>query len=129
MTPKINIITPYDLIHNDARSILLISLSKQNNEQLQNFIIENANINLNIYLAEIKTYNKVDIDWLLNAFSLCDVAIVDLDNMTPSIKKLAAYFISKSKTYWLTNGDGEVYNHLSVNRVYNFEFLTDYIGD
>ena len=64
-----------------------------------------------------------NMEWLLDVFHFVDTVVLDCDNSTKQIRALLSYMISYPKTFWLTNGDSPVYNHISNNRVYNFDFL------
>ena len=123
MNQKINIITPPDKIFSDNFSILLIHPTNEMLLELQDNFLSTVENDVNIYNYDIKNYSPSDLDWLLSIFHYCDICIFNLDNSTPSVRNLASYFIAKSKTYWLTNGDELVYNHISNNRIYNLDFL------
>jgi hypothetical protein len=123
MNPKINIITPPDKIFSDCLNILLIHPSAEIQEELQKSYLTITEKDINLYQFEKNVYSPEDIDWLLSIFNFCDICIFNLDTSSPSVRQLAGYFISKPKTYWLTNGDASVYNHISNNRVYNLDFL------
>lgn len=123
MNPKINIITPPDKIFSDCFNLLLIHPSANLQNELQQSYLTITEKDINLYQFEKQVYSPEDVDWLLSVFHLCDICVFDLDNTSPILKTLSSYFISKPKTYWLTNGDEPVYNHISNNRVYNLDFL------
>ena len=64
-----------------------------------------------------------DIDWLLSVFHISNVCIVDIDNVDAELRLLLSYFISKPKTYWLTNDTNSIFKHISKKQVYNLDFL------
>lgn len=125
---KINIVTPPDKLHNKNYKILLIGLRQELLNEIQNDFLNSVEINLDLYLYNKEVYNNDDIDWLCTIFQICDVAVIDVDNSSPHIRMLASYFISEGKTYWLTNDQNPVYNHLSSNRIYNAQFLKNLGG-
>ena len=123
MTQKINIITPPDKIFSDCKSILLLHPSKEILDSLQEEFLLTLDEDINIYNYDKNVYSPEDIDWLLSVFHYCSICILNLDRMDPTTRSLASYFIAKPKTYWLTNSDQPVYNHISNSRVYNLDFL------
>lgn len=125
---KFKIITPPDFLYQDCINLLLINPSKDLLQNLQNEILSNFVQDMNIYLYEKTAYAKEDVDWLLKAFSHCDIVIVDIDNCSIDNKLLLSYFIAKTKTYWLTNAVDSIYNHLSSNRIFNLSFLNNLGG-
>jgi hypothetical protein len=90
---------------------------------LQNDFLATTDENINVYHYDKQVYSPEDIDWLLSAFHYAKICIINLDSSDPATRMLASYFIAKPKTYWLTNGDLPLYNHISNNRVYNLDFL------
>lgn len=123
MIPKINIITAPDKIFSDCTSILLVHPSKEMLDNLQATFLSATEESINIYHYDKNVYSPEDMDWLLSVFHYSNICILNLDNMDPTTRMLAGYFIAKPKTYWLTNGDQPVYNHISNSRVYNLDFL------
>ena len=125
---KINIITPPDILFNDAYSMLLVYPSKPLQEELQDTFLSSTKMDVNVYYFDQPNYTKQDVDWLLNIFKISETVIVDVDNTSPWARDLLGYMIAKTKTYWLTNGQDSVYNSLSNNKVYNLDFMSN-IGD
>jgi len=121
---KINIVTPPDMLFNDSLQLLLVYPSKQLQDELQNNFLSSADLDINLYVYDKPVQDKKELEWMLSVFKQCDVAIIDVDNMSPWARDLASYMIAKNKTYWLTNSQDSVYNGLSSNRVYNLDFLS-----
>lgn len=120
--PKLNLITPPDKLFNECYSILLIYPSDAIKDELQEHIkIQDRDVN--VYLYNQDDYEQ-DLDWLLSVCHIVNVVILDLDNSSPEVRKLASYIISKSNTYWLTNEVNSLYTMLSVKQIYNLDFLT-----
>lgn len=122
----IKLITPPDRIYTTEYSFLLVYPSKIVKEQLQTLLIDTSK-SINVYLYEPE--KEHEIEWLLDVFFQVDTVILDIDNCDTRIRELAAYFLSKDKTYWLTNGQDSFYNVISKNRVFDLDFLKHKIGD
>ena len=130
MTPKINIITAPDKIFSDARSILLIHPGSAVLNELQSGFLTHTTEDINLYHYDKNVYSPENLDWLLSAFHYCNTCIINIDIVDPAVRMMISYFIAKPKTYWLTNDDNPVYNHISNKRVYNLEFLNGgYFGE
>jgi hypothetical protein len=120
---KINIVTSPDQLFNDSYEILLLYPSNTLLNELQNKFLTHFDDDSNIYLYDKENYNKEEVDWVLRVFKSVDVVIIDIDNAKMWFRDLISFMIAKNKTYWLTNGEDSVYNHISKNRVYNLDFL------
>ncbi len=123
---KINLITAPDKLYNNDYSFLLIYPSDTVKEQFNN-IIEKIDKTFNLYLYEHESDNHSP-DWLLSLAREVDCVVLDIDNCPQEINKLASYFIAKSNTFWLTNGEDLFYNKISSNRIYNLDNLVEHIG-
>jgi|TARA_R110000803_G_scaffold190606_2_gene253173 hypothetical protein len=119
----ITLITPPDKVFNQGENILLIFPSEESKQAVQLFLSQSKQ-HFNVYLYTEDT----DIDWLLSVHKFCGRTFLELDNIPPELNKLVSYFISFPTTYWLTKGEHLYYNKLSVNRIYNFDFLNTWIG-
>ena len=94
--------------------------------ELQNILAEMED-SINVYMVFLtKMYNIPD--WLLNLHKICDVVLVNLDNLQPCISTIMSYLISFDNTYWLTKGENLLYNKISPNRIYNIEQIKQRIG-
>ena len=121
---KINLITPPDMLHNKNKSILCISFDNENRKSLQN-VLAKVQENLNIYIFD---NDITEIDWLLNLHKICDVCIVNLDNLPQEIRTIMSYLISFDNTYWLTKGEEILYNKISSNRIFKLDQIKEKIG-
>ena len=121
---KINVITAPDVLHNKALSFLLIQPSVEVRDQFQNLLAKFEKP-LNIYLYDPQTDDERAYDWLLNIANIVDYCIVDVDNLGITERNLASYLISLTNTFYLTNDEVTPYNMLSVNRIYNLDWLYD----
>jgi hypothetical protein len=120
---KIKIITSPDRIYDTSSDILLINPSQERLAQFQEEFLATTHISCNVYLYDKKTYSPNDFEWLLSVFRSSKLTILDLDNLAPHLQEYIAYFIAQPTTFWLTNIDKPVYNHISKNKIYSFEFL------
>lgn len=124
---KITLITPPDKIFNNNYSILLLYPSQSVKDQFQRSIAY-LDHPFNVYVYEADDLSH-DVDWLLSMVKIANVVIFDIDNTSSKIRTLASYIIANSNTYWLTNDNEPFYNKLSVNRIYNLDFLQTLIGE
>ena len=120
---KVNFITKPDVIYADCLSVLLINPNSAITTQLQSILLK-SDVACNVYFYDENKASPEDIDWILKTFKLANVCILDLDQAGPELRQLSSYLIAKPKTYWLTNAEDSVYNHISSNRVYNLDFLS-----
>ena len=100
-------------------------LDDQQRHELQNILAEMED-SINVYM-----FSNEDVphsDWLLNLHKICDVVLVNLDNLEPEIRTIMSYLISFDNTYWLTKGENLLYNKISSNRIYNIEQIKQRIG-
>ena len=123
---QISLITPPDRLYTDHISILLIQPSNFIKEQLQNALLH-IDDPLHVYLYELEKENA-EPEWLLDVFKSVNYVILDIDNCKPYIRDIASYFLSKDKTFWLTKGEGKLYNIINKNRIYDLDFLIHKIG-
>ena len=119
--PKLNLITPPDKLFNESLSILLIYPSTDIKNAIQD-VLKDYTDDINVFIYELDDKEQ-NIDWLLSVCSLAEYVVFDVDNSSPDVRRLASYIISKSNTYWLTNEPNPLYTILSVNQIYNLDFL------
>ena len=119
---SINVITPPDVLHNQAVSILLVQPSETLRKQLQNVLTRYKKA-INIYVYDPQVEEERTISWLLNLAKMCDYTILDLDNTTITERNFASYLISLPTTFYLTNDVVTPYNLISVNRIYDLDWL------
>jgi flagellar biosynthesis protein FliP len=122
---NITLITPPDKIFNQNTNIFLLYPSEKIKSDLQDVLADTVSP-VNIYLYE--NTDEHDIDWLLSIHKLSDIVLVELEQLPSEIKQIEAYLISQSNTYWLTKGENVWYNKLSVNKIYDLNFLTTKLG-
>jgi len=122
---NITLITPPDKIFNQNINIFLIYPSQKLKNDLQDFLASSTE-SINVYIYENK--DEHDIDWLLSVHKMTEIVIIELEDLPSEIRQIESYLISQSNTYWLTKGENMWYNKLSVNRIYDLDFLTTKIG-
>lgn len=125
---KINLVTYPDHLFNDSYEVLLLYPSKDLQKELQEKFLTHFEDDSNLYLYDKDRYAKEEIDWVLKVFKSVDIVIIDIDNTAPFFRDMLSYFIAKNKTYWLTNAQESVYNHINKNKVYNLDFLLNIGG-
>lgn len=121
----INIVTYPDQLFNDSYEILLLYPSKDLQNELQEKFLTHFEDDSNVYLYDKRHYNKDEVDWILKIFKSVDIVIADVDNCSHWFRDLLSYMIAKNKTYWLTNSQESVYNHISKGKIYNLDFLLE----
>lgn len=124
---KINIITYPDKIFSDVLTIVLIHPSTDIKNEVQT-ILSNSDLACNVYVYDENKFDPSHVDWLLSIFHQSNICILDLDNCSTHIHALSSYLIAKPKTFWLTNGSDLVYNHISNNRIFDLDFMTQLGG-
>jgi hypothetical protein len=118
---KISLITAPDIVYNLDLTFLLVYPSDNIKSQFQN-LIENYAQNVNVYLYE-HADNDAAIKWLLDILPRCNYAVLDIDNIPRMHTDIISYLLAHSNVFWLTNGENEVYNTISKNRIYNLDWL------
>lgn len=120
------LITPPDRLYTNEYSILLIHPSSIIKEQFQNVLLE-INVPVHVYLYELQDEDH-EPEWLIDVFQQVDMAIIDVDNCSHEIRDIVSYFMSRDKTYWLTNAANRFYTSISKNQIYTLDFLITKIG-
>lgn len=120
---NIKLITPPDKLYSQEYSFLLIYPSTVVKSEFQD-LISKLDKPFHVYWYD----DDQDVEWLLDVFHLVDIVIIDIDNCTSKIRDLTAYFLTKDKTYWLTNSGENYYNKLSSNRIFALDSLSEIIG-
>ena len=121
---KINVVTPPDVLHNQATSFFLVQPSNEVRNQFQT-VLQEIDKPCNIYLYDPQDSNERMYDWLLNIAKMVDYVIVDVDNLGTVEHNLASYLISLPQTFYLTKDEVTPYNMLNVNRVYDLDWLAE----
>ena len=120
---KIKLITYPDRIHDNSSDILLINMSVERLSEFQTKFLADTSVSCNVYIYDSSTYEPNTFEWLLSIFRTSKLTIVDLDNINSHLTEFIAYFLSKPTTFWLTNHNKPMYNHISKNKIYDFDFL------
>ena len=72
---------------------------------------------LNVYLFEKSEVPNVP--WLLDVSQQVDFIILDIDNIAQEYQWLIGYFLSFSKTFYLTSAEQMSYNVINTRRIYD----------
>lgn len=118
----INVITPPDVLHNQAVSVLIVQPSEKLRKQLQT-VLEKHKKAINVYLYDPQVEEERSVAWLLNISKIVNYVILDLDNTTNIERNFSSYLISLPNTFYLTNDEVTPYNLLSVNKIYDLDWL------
>lgn len=124
----INIVTYPDLLFTDAQSILVLHPGQPLQQELQDYL-SNSNYPVNLYFYSESEYNVDVVNWMLSVFKQCDYAIADIDNCPCHVRDLLSYILWHRKSYWLSNSQDSIYNHISSNQVYNLDFLNQEVAN
>jgi len=120
---KINVITPPDILHNQAKSFFLVQPSNEIRNQFQT-VLQEIDEPCNIYLYDPQDNERM-YDWLLNIAKIVDCVIIDVDNLSTIERNLCSYLISLPHSFYLTKDDVTPYNMLNVNRIYDLDWLAE----
>lgn len=140
----LTIVTPPDTLLTNNPSFLLIYPSSLIKEQFQQLIVKFESP-FTLYMYEIYEVEvadalpdlpddeadkiKHDVDWLLKVCHIANFVILDIDNCPTIIRDLSSYIIANTNTFWLTKSTNQYYNKLSVNQIFNLDFLASKVGD
>ena len=123
----IKIITPPDKLYDRCSSIFLLYPSDAVKYQLQQ-ILQELNEDYNIYVYDINT-DEHNYEWLLDIHKMCNVCIIELDLLPHMLKTIESYLISFPNTFYITNGESQLYKMISNNRIFSLEEIKSIIGD
>lgn len=122
---KINLITPPDKLNNFHKTFFLLYPSNDMKSQFQN-LIDKFEETINVYLYEPE---EPELQWVLDVINYSHYTIIDIDNVPSNHRDLISFLLGHSNVFWLTKGENPVYNTLSKNRIYNLDWLYEYIGE
>ena len=113
---SLKIITPPDILFDQAESILVICPDTQLQKALQDYLATQEHpINVYYYQSQDK-----DIRWLLTTAKLSKKIIVDLDNVTEDVNHFMSYILSFSHTYYKTLHMKADWTLINQNRFFDF---------
>lgn len=115
----ITIITPPDILVNDAYSMLLIFPSSQVKTHVQT-VLTRSQIPVNVFLYEDL---EEDLEWLLKLIKMVNLTIIDVDHCDIVTRHFATHIIAQPTTFYLTNDQVTPYNLISKNRIYDLSWL------
>lgn len=117
------LITPPDVLNNDADSILIIC-PDTDSLKIINDVLTNCDRHINLYWYEGKFDN---VEWIINLIKKMDIVFVDVDNCDSEVRVFLSHFIAQPNTFYLTRDNTTPYNLISKNRVYNFVWLENFV--
>lgn len=118
------LITHPDKIYNQNKTVSLVCPTEETKQEFQKILAE-SNTPINVYLID---ETVEDFDYILTIHRMSEICVVDLDNLSPLLKKVESYLISFGNTFWLTKGNEKVYNMISTNRIYSIDQLNEKLG-
>jgi hypothetical protein len=121
MNYKIKLITPPDVVFDQADTLLVICPSADLKKNLQDYLA-NIEANINVYL-----YNNDDdnIHWLLAQCKMSDNILIDIDNCNENTNHFLSYILSLPNTYYRVQHMKAPWELLNKNRFYDFPNLED----
>jgi hypothetical protein len=117
------LITPPDVLNNDADSILIVC-PDTNSLKIINDVLTNCDRHINLYWYESKFDN---VEWIINLIKKMDIVFVDVDNCDSEVRMFLSHFIAQPNIFYLTRDNTTPYNLISKNRVYNFVWLENFV--
>lgn len=117
------LITPPDVLNNDAYSMLIVCPTAES-LNIINTVLSNSQMHLNLYWYESKFDN---VEWIINLIKKVDIVFVDVDNCDSEVRTFLSHFIAQPNTFYLTRDNTTPYNLISKNRVYDFVWLENFV--
>lgn len=121
---EIAVATPPDKIYDDSIKLLLIYPRAEVKNLLSEYL-KTVDENITVYMYEPQEH---DPDWLMSCIDQSNLVFYDMDNSDPQVRIIDGYILSKSNTYWLTQGNNVFYTMLSRKQLYSYDQLIEKIG-
>jgi hypothetical protein len=115
MQNSIKIITPPDLIFDQAESILIVCPSTELKKSLEEYLVNHEDA-VNIYLFN----NETNIKWLLITAKMSDIIIVDIDNCDENVSHFLGYLLTLPNTYYKCEHKKVEWELINQNRFFDF---------
>lgn len=116
MSDKIKVITPPDVLFDQAISIAVVCPDIDLKNRLQEFLL-NSKESYNIYLF---TEDDIDIKWLLTTAKMADYVLINVDGVPSIVGHFLSYLLSLPTTYYKSAHNVVQWNLLNQNRFYDF---------
>lgn len=116
MPNRVTLITPPDLFENSNRSITVIDLTEEEQDNLSLALGQfPGDFDLNIYFYK----GEQDVTWLFHAINVADAVYVNIDNQTSLTQLLGSYILSKSNVWYSTKDVSlkTLYSHINQKHV------------
>ena len=119
-TKKVKVITPPDVVFDQAKSLLVICPSWELKSKVTDYALE-ADDHVNVFL-----YSDFDtnVTWLLSTANSVDYVIIDIDTCTDAVNHFLSYILSLPHTYYCCEHMKAPWDLLNKNRFYDFPKLT-----
>jgi len=115
MQNSIKIITPPDLIFDQAESILIVCPSTELKKSLEEYLVNHEDA-VNIYLFN----NETNIKWLLITAKMSDIIIIDIDNCDENVSHFLGYLLTLPNTYYRCEHKKVEWELINQNRFFDF---------
>jgi hypothetical protein len=115
MQNSIKIITPPDLIFDQAESILIVCPSTELKKSLEEYLVNHEDA-VNIYLFN----NETNIKWLLITAKMSDIIIIDIDNCDENVSHFLGYLLTLPNTYYKCEHKKVEWELINQNRFFDF---------
>ena len=99
MTNRVTLITPPDLFENLNKSILVVDLSTEEQDEISKWLGDfQGNFDINIYFY----HGENDINWLLHAINRAQYVYLNIDNHSNISHVLTSYILAKPNVWYNT---------------------------
>lgn len=120
MQGKITLVTPPDFYENGNRSLLLINVTDDEQDQISAWLASQEILkDVNIYL-----YNgEPNIPWLLYASNRCTYKYINLDHVNYMTQWITGYIMGKPNVFYTTQNQNivAVMSHINTNHISKIE--------
>jgi hypothetical protein len=100
MTNKVTLITPPDIFENSNKSVMVIDLTNQEQDDLSLWLGQYAGeFDINIYFYK----GEPDIPWLFHAIAKSEFVYLNIDNHNDISRLLTSYILSKPNVWYHTD--------------------------
>ena len=116
MKNKVTLITPPDIFENSNKSVMVVDLTTQEQDDLSIWLGQFAgDFDINIYFYK----GEPDISWLFHAINRSEFVYLNIDNHSDISHLLTSYILSKPNVWYNTNDNNlkSLYAHINQRQV------------